>query len=148
MLPLMRWRAQSTSSKWGWVVVILTRHCSVSCETDMWKISTNGLRKHSSADINGKQNKKLLSGVNIARTLERNDTNNWITIKTFFFFFIIPSNLKQIWWNTHSYQGSRKYTGYCISSRSPAKAFQVGVIEMDGCWIGKRSLIVTSQMRL
>lgn len=44
---------------------------TVSCESDMWKISTNGLRKHSSADINRKK-EKLLSGVNIARSLERN----------------------------------------------------------------------------
>lgn len=39
-------------------------------------------------------------------------------------------------------------TGYSGSSPLHAKASQVGVIEMDGCWKGKRSVIVTSQMWL
>lgn len=37
---------------------------------------------------------------------------------------------------------------YSVSPHSSTKISQAGVIEMDGCWMGKRSLIVTSQMRL
>lgn len=37
---------------------------------------------------------------------------------------------------------------YSVLSHLPTKISQAGIIEKDGCWMGKRSLIVTYQMWL